>query len=93
MEKINDVLMKKAATAVLLVLVSTAGWADDVGERRFQGTLQATTKVEVLPQGRCKGTHLDGSRCRRHKPLWFGVYRAVSLSESKMERSSMVSSS
>jgi hypothetical protein len=50
MEKINGVLLReRAVTAALLVLVSTAGWANDGLERRFQGTLQATSKLELPP--------------------------------------------
>ena len=50
MEKINGVLLReRTVTAVLLAVVSTAGWANDGQERhfqgtRFQGTLQATSK-------------------------------------------------
>ena len=44
MEKINGVLLReRAVTAVLLAVVSAAGWAND-GQERFQGTLQATSK-------------------------------------------------
>ena len=57
MERINSILLReRAVTAALLVLVSTAGWANDGLERRFQGTLQATSKFELPPNGedRCK---------------------------------------
>ena len=55
MEKINGVLLReRAVTAALLVLVSTAGWANDGLERRFQGTLQATSKLEQIGRASCR---------------------------------------
>jgi hypothetical protein len=58
MNRIIAVLMR-AATTVLLVLAVTAGWAHDRREPlHFTGTLQATGKAEVPPQGRCKGPTL-----------------------------------
>ena len=56
MERIDGVLIHTLA-AGLLVLVAGAGWANDGREPvRFQGTLQATSKVEFPPQGekRCE---------------------------------------
>ena len=56
MERTNDIPSKKALTAVCLALVASAGWANDGRELRFQGTVQATSKIELPPAGehRCK---------------------------------------
>ncbi len=59
MEKTNDVTMKKALAAVSLALAASGGWAHDGREPvHFQGTLQVTSRVELPPQGRCKGPTL-----------------------------------
>ena len=59
MERTNGIPTKKALTAVSLALVTSAGWANDGRDVvRFQGTLQATSKVAFPPDGRCKGPTL-----------------------------------
>lgn len=58
MKSTKDMFAKKALGAASLVLLTSAGWAHDGQTVRFQGTLQATSKVELPPQGRCKGPTL-----------------------------------
>ena len=58
MEKINGVLLERALTAVMLVLVASAGWANDAHDAvRFVATFQTTSWVNpTSPAGRCAAT-------------------------------------
>lgn len=58
MERTNDIPSKKALTAVLLVLVASAGWANDAHDAvRFVATFQTTSWVNLTsPAGRCAAT-------------------------------------
>jgi hypothetical protein len=59
MERTSDLTTTKVLTAASLALVTSAGWANDGWDAvRFQGTLQATSKVFLPPEGRCKGPTL-----------------------------------
>jgi hypothetical protein len=59
MERTSDLTTTKVLTAASLALVTSAGWANDGWDAvRFQGTLQATSKVFFPPDGRCKGPTL-----------------------------------